>query len=96
MAQLSNLQAENEALKKKIADLLAARQSMGTLSCQPTEKGALSVYGLQRFPVTLYKAQWERLLKFTPELEKAFGKFAEYLAQDRDHPASKQWVKPVK
>lgn len=31
-------------------------------------KGALSVYGLQRFPVTLYRAQWERLLAHAPEI----------------------------
>lgn len=33
-----------------------------SLSCKVTEKGGLSVYGLGRFPVTLYRGQWERLL----------------------------------
>lgn len=36
----------------------------GTLYCKVSEKGAVSVYGLQRMPVTLYKEQWERLLDF--------------------------------
>ena len=53
-AELERLKAENEALKKP-----AAR---GTISFKVSEKGAVSVYGLGRFPVTLYKEQWERLL----------------------------------
>ena len=43
----------------------------GTLYCKVSEKGAISVYGLQRMPVTLYVEQWERLLAFGDEL-KAF------------------------
>ena len=53
-AELERLKAENEALKKP-----AAR---GTISFKVSEKGAVSVYGLGRFPVTLYKEQWEKLL----------------------------------
>ncbi len=40
----------------------------GTLYCKVSAKGALSVYGLQRMPVTLYVEQWERLLGFSDEL----------------------------
>ena len=36
----------------------------GTLYCKVSPKGGLSVYGLQRMPVTLYAEQWERLLGF--------------------------------
>lgn len=36
----------------------------GVLSCKVSAKGAISVYGLQRMPVTLYAEQWERLLAF--------------------------------
>jgi hypothetical protein len=36
----------------------------GSLYCKVSPKGALSVYGLQRMPVTLYAEQWERLLAF--------------------------------
>jgi len=38
-----------------------AAQPVKALSCKVSEKGALSVYGLGRFPVTLYRGQWERL-----------------------------------
>jgi len=37
------------------------------LSCKVSEKGAISVYGLQRMPVTLYVDQWQRLLDFGEE-----------------------------
>jgi hypothetical protein len=40
----------------------------GTLYCKVSEKGALSVYGLQRMPVTLYMEQWGRLLDFGDEI----------------------------
>ena len=40
----------------------------GTLYCKVSPKGALSVYGLQRMPVTLYVEQWGRLLDFAEEV----------------------------
>jgi hypothetical protein len=52
-AELDRLKAENERLR---------RQEAGGLRLKVSEKGALSVYGLGRFPVTLYKEQWRRLL----------------------------------
>ena len=50
--------------------LLARLESSkrGSLYCKVSEKGALSVYGLQRMPVTLYVEQWERLLDFAEEI----------------------------
>src|SRR5262245_30860037 len=39
----------------------------GSLYCKVSEKGALSVYGLQRMPVTLYVEQWQRLLDFADQ-----------------------------
>jgi hypothetical protein len=42
----------------------ADREKRGTLYCKVSQKGAVSVYGLQRMPVTLYAEQWERLMKF--------------------------------
>jgi hypothetical protein len=53
-AEIERLRAENENLKKP-----AGR---GQTSLKVSEKGALSVYGLGRFPVTLYREQWEKLL----------------------------------
>ena len=41
----------------------------GRLYAKVSEKGAISVYGLQRMPVTLYVGQWERLLEFSGELK---------------------------
>jgi hypothetical protein len=57
--ELERLRAENDALKKT---------SSKGLSLRVSEKGALSVYGLGRFPVTLYKEQWLRLLDMTEEI----------------------------
>jgi hypothetical protein len=61
-SELERLRAENESLKK------AGR---GKLAMKVSEKGALSVYGMGRFPVTLYKEQWLRLLAMADEI-KAF------------------------
>jgi hypothetical protein len=61
-SELERLRAENESLKK------AGR---GKLAMKVSEKGALSIYGMGRFPVTLYKEQWLRLLTMADEI-KAF------------------------
>ncbi len=61
--ELERLRAENEALKSK-------KPAAGTLSMKVSEKGALSVYGMGRFPVTLYKEQWLKLLGISDELKK--------------------------
>ena len=58
-AELERLRAENQALKKT---------SSRGLSLKVSEKGALSVYGLGRFPVTLYKEQWTKLLEMTEDI----------------------------
>jgi hypothetical protein len=60
--ELERLKAENEALKAKTTRATSIRVS---------EKGGVSVYGLGRFPVTLYKEQWLKLLEMTEAL-KAF------------------------
>lgn len=65
-AELERLRAENEVLKNKKPD-------RGTLSMKVSEKGALSVYGMGRFPVTLYKEQWLKLLGITEEIKKFIG-----------------------
>ena len=57
-AELERLRAENEKLKKS---------GRGKLAMKVSEKGALSVYGMGRFPVTLYKEQWARLLEMADE-----------------------------
>jgi hypothetical protein len=61
--ELEKLKAENEMLKTK-------RKGPGEITFKVSQKGALSVYGLGRFPVTLYKEQWERLLVKLDELKR--------------------------
>ncbi|MBI2217457.1 MAG: hypothetical protein HYU51_09180 [Candidatus Rokubacteria bacterium] len=58
-AELERLRAENAALK--------ARSTRAT-SIRVSEKGGVSVYGLGRFPVTLYKEQWQKLLDMADEI----------------------------
>lgn len=62
-----------EELKAQLAQLQkqAGRKQTGSLDFRVGEKGGVSVYGLGRFPVTLYYEQWIRLLDAAPEL-KAF------------------------
>ncbi len=45
-----------------------AKRPRGQITLKVSEKGALSVYGLGRFPVTLYKEQWLRLLTMTDQI----------------------------
>jgi hypothetical protein len=58
-AELEKLKAENAALK--------ARGAKG-VSMKVSEKGAVSVYGLGRFPVTLYQEQWLKLLDMADDI----------------------------
>jgi hypothetical protein len=57
--ELERLKAENAALK--------ARGSKG-VSMKVSEKGGVSVYGLGRFPVTLYREQWLKLLEMADDI----------------------------
>ena len=59
-AELERLRSENAQLKNK---------NTGGLSLKVSEKGAVSLYGMGRFPVTLYKEQWLRILASAPEIE---------------------------
>ncbi len=58
-AELERLRAENERLRQSKARAVSLKVS---------EKGGVSVYGLGRFPVTLYKEQWGRLLDMADEI----------------------------
>ncbi len=60
-AELERLKAENESLK--------ARTSKG-ISLKVSEKGGVSVYGMGRFPITLYKEQWIKLLDMADDLRR--------------------------
>ena len=58
-AELARLRAENERLKG---------QSVRGVTLKVSTKGAVSVYGLGRFPVTLYKEQWTKLLDMAEDI----------------------------
>jgi len=58
-AELERLRAENERLK--------SQRGRG-ISLKVSEKGGVSVYGLGRFPVTLYKEQWAKLLGMADDI----------------------------
>jgi hypothetical protein len=57
--EIEKLRAENLALKKSVSREVSLRVS---------EKGAVSLYGLGRFPVTLYKEQWLRVLDMAEDI----------------------------
>ena len=61
-AKMARLEAENQALKQQV------ERKPGELRLKVSEKGGLSIYGLGRFPVTLYKEQWTRLLDYADEI----------------------------
>ena len=74
-AEVERLRAENERLKT----------GRGRTSLKVSEKGGVSVYGLGRFPVTLYKEQWTKLLAMADEI-RAF--ITEHDAQLKAKPES--------
>ncbi len=59
--KLARLEAENQALREQV-------DQRKQLRLKVSEKGGLSLYGLGRFPVTLYKEQWQRLLDYADEI----------------------------
>ncbi len=72
-AEIERLRAENDLLKSK---------SVRGLSLKVSEKGAVSLYGIGRFPVTLYKEQWAKILGMASTIE-AF-------LRDNDHLLKKK------
>ena len=58
-SELERLRQENESLKKRAASRVSLKVS---------EKGGVSVYGLGRFPITLYREQWTKLLDMAEEI----------------------------
>ena len=61
-AELERLRSENESLKAQ------SKAKPGQFSLKVSEKGGVSVYGLGRFPVTLYQEQWNKLLERADEV----------------------------
>ncbi len=73
-AEVERLRAENEALK---------RRKNSSVSMKVSEKGGLSVYGLGRFPVTLYQEQWLKLLNMAEEIK-------QFIEENRDKLKAKE------
>ena len=61
-AELERLKRENAALREQ------TKAKPGQISLKVSAKGAVSVYGLGRFPVTLYQEQWAKLLERADEI----------------------------
>lgn len=72
-AEIERLRAENDQLKTK---------TVRGLSLKVSEKGGVSLYGIGRFPVTLYKEQWAKILAMAGDIE-AF-------LRDNDHLLKKK------
>lgn len=72
--ELERLRAENAALKKTSAK---------GISMKVSEKGGLSIYGLGRFPITLYKEQWAKLLDMADDI-RAFMKANDAQLKSKD------------
>ena len=88
IAELEAMQAELKALKAKVKN---------TPRLKVSTKGAISVYGLQRMPGTLYAGQWERIMQLVES-----GVFADFIAQNEapltrkgEQPLAKPAVQPV-
>ena len=75
-AELERLRAENERLR--------CQRARG-VTLKVSEKGGVSVYGLGRFPVTLYKEQWTKLLDMADEI-RAFIKDNEATLKAKERP----------
>ena len=69
----------------RLLDALAS-PPRGTLYCKVSPKGAVSLYGLQRMPVTLYVEQWERLLAFGDQIREFLQEHSGELKR-KDAPA---------
>ena len=80
IAELEAMQAELKALKAKVKN---------TPRLKVSTKGAISVYGLQRMPVTLYAGQWERIMELVES-----GVFADFIAQNEATLTRKDDDKP--
>ena len=80
LPDLSNL--SRDQLEAMIAKLAASTKQPGKLTLKVSEKGALSIYGLGRFPITLYASQFDRL-------DSAWGEIQAFVKANRSSFATK-------
>ena len=72
-------QEELAALREAYAALKVKLESRNKVTFKVGEKGALSMYGIGRFPATFYSSQWQRILQHAPEIQAALVEFADRL-----------------
>jgi len=77
LALVEKLRAENAALR-------TAKAQTAVLTCKVSEKGAVSVYGLGKWPVTLYREQWDRLAENMPKVKAFMAAHASELSSKAD------------
>lgn len=92
LARLAKLEADNDRLRKEKADALLKKG----ISCKVSEKGGVSVYGLGRFPITLYRGQWDRLFEHQKAIKDFIEANASKLATKEGEAAPKESPKPPK
>lgn len=71
-AYIQMLEAKAKAAEARVAELEAKAASSNRITVRVGQSGTVSVYGLQRFPVSLHPEQWDRLL--TPAVVAEIGK----------------------
>lgn len=72
LERLARLEAENARLKARATQ---------RLRCKVSDKGAVSVYGMGRWPVTLYRSQWEALLGFADTIREFIADNSDVLSE---------------
>ena len=73
MAPQEEMQAELERLRAENVALKEASASRRSVYLKVSDKGGVSLYGLGRFPITLYVEQWETVLGMADEIRKFLG-----------------------
>ena len=82
LAQIKDMEETNAALKLKLEGMRASNGHRPSMKV--SEKGALSVYGLMRFPVTLYKDTWLKVLGMADEIRAFITAHPELTSKDKD------------
>ncbi len=77
---VKELKNEVERLKKELMDAKKEKKDKDVITFKVSPKKAVSVYGLQRFPVTLYASQWKILLEHSEKLIEFMDENADQLA----------------
>lgn len=97
----AELKAELERLKRENAVLKQDSTKIGELSFKVTDKGGVSIYGVGRFPVTLYPEQWRKILPQHKEIlafideNEAKGMFPNAEQKEKNKAATKENTKKV-